>query len=667
MNWKTGIPWALMALLVLAAATGAKAAGTLTPVGSTDAPIEIRDHHVQVVINNGFAHTEVTQTFYNPNASDLEGVYAFPVPVSASLSEVTIFAGEREIHGEVVEKERAQRIYEEEKSRGNDAGLATKNGYQTFEFRVSPIRARTETRMRFVYYQPVEVDTGVGRYIYPLAEGGTDEIAKSFWLPNEKVEGTFSVELELKSAWPVANVRVPGFENEALVEDLGEGDYRVLLERQGASLDRDFAFYYRLVDGLPGRVELIPYRADPSAPGTFMLVLTPGLDLQPITQGADHVFVLDVSGSMSSKIATLGHGVGQALGELDPDDRFRIVTFNDRADELTRGWVPATPEKVSHWTKQVSALRSGGSTNMYAGLSLALGDLDDDRATNVILVTDAVTNTGVIDPAKFHELMKQYDVRLFGFLMGNSANWPLMRLVTEASGGFYAQISNADDILGQILLAKSKITHEALHDAEFEIDGVHVADATGRIVGKVYRGQQLVLFGRYEGEGRAELTLRARLTGQDRTYRTTVEFPKLATDDPELERLWAMSRIEELETLADTGLLDAEESRVAIRDLGVSYQLVTDETAMVVLDDAAFEHHGVERRNRSRTALEHAAQQRRRSRPAVDRRVDRHEPMFDLPTPSIGGGGAIDPLSGLLALGLGALGLAARRGKTGRS
>jgi Ca-activated chloride channel family protein len=666
MSWKTDISWALLALLVLAAATGAKAAGTLTPVGSTDAPIEIRDHHVRVVINNGFAHTEVTQTFYNPNAGDLEAVYAFPVPVSASLSEVTIFAGEREIQGEVVDRERAQRIYEEEKRQGNDAGLAAKNGYQTFEFRVSPIRSRSETRMRFVYYQPLELDTNVGRYLYPLEEGGTDEIAKSFWLPNEKVEGAFSVDLELKSAWPVADVRVPGFENEAAVDEIAEGHYQVRLERKGASLDRDFVFYYRLVDGLPGRVELIPYRTGSDEPGTFMLVVTPGLDLQPITRGADHVFVLDVSGSMASKIATLGHGVGQALGELDPDDRFRIVTFNDRDDELTRGWVPATPENVRHWTQRVATLRSGGSTNMYAGLARALRDLDDDRATSVILVTDAVTNTGVVDPAEFHKLMKQYDIRLFGFLMGNSANWPLMRLVTEASGGFYAQISNADDILGQILLAKSKITHEALHDAEFEIKGANVTETTGQVVRKVYRGQQLVLFGRYEGEGRAELTLEARLTGQDQTYRTTFELPKLDTDNPELERLWAMSRIEELETLADTGLLDAEESRVAIRDLGVGYQLVTDETAMVVVDDAAFERHGVERRNRTRTALEHAAQQRRQSQPAVDRRVDRREPMFDLPTPSIGGG-AIDPLSGVLALGLGALGLAARRSKSRRS
>jgi Ca-activated chloride channel family protein len=304
MNWNTRIAWALLALGILAAAAGAKAAGTLTPLGATDAPIEILEHHVSVVINNGFARTEVHQTFYNPNAGDLEGVYAFPVPVSASLSEVTIFAGERQIDGEVVELTRAQRIYEEEKSQGNDAGLATKNGYQTFEFRVSPIRSRSETRMRFVYYQPLELDTNVGRYLYPLEEGGTDEIAKSFWIPNQKVEGSFSLDLELKSAWPIADLRVPGFENEAVVDDLGDGRYQLRLERQGASLDRDFVLYYRLVDGLPGRVEVIPYRADAAEPGTFMLVVTPGLDLQPIRGGADHVFVLDVSGSMASKIAT---------------------------------------------------------------------------------------------------------------------------------------------------------------------------------------------------------------------------------------------------------------------------------------------------------------------------------------------------------------------------
>ena len=114
---------------LLFAATGlllgtglATASGTLTPIGAPQSPIQIRDHHVDIVINNGFARTEVTQTFFNPNAKDLEALYAFPVPKSASLSEMTIWAGEKEIHGEVLPKQQAQQVYEEEKAAGNDTG-----------------------------------------------------------------------------------------------------------------------------------------------------------------------------------------------------------------------------------------------------------------------------------------------------------------------------------------------------------------------------------------------------------------------------------------------------------------------------------------------------------------------------------------------------------------
>ena len=341
--------------------------------------------------------------------------------------------------------------------------------------------AGDRTRIRFVYYQPIEIDTAVGRYLYPLEDGGTDDLAaQSFWVTREKVDGTMSFEIELKSAAPVADVRLPGLEAEATIEALGPGHYRARFERQDASLDRDVVFYYRLDDHLPGRVEVIPYRADPSQPGTFMMVLTPGVDLGPLTGGSDYSFVLDVSGSMAGKIHTLAKAVSRAIGELRPEDRFRIVTFSNRARRFTRGWVQATPENVAETARQLAVLGPEGGTNLYAGLELGLADLDDDRATSVILVTDAVTNQGVLEPREFHKLMKQTDVRVFGFLLGNSANWPLMRTVCDATGGFWAQISNEDDILGQIVLAKSKVTHEALHDAEIRIRGVEVFDDTHR-------------------------------------------------------------------------------------------------------------------------------------------------------------------------------------------
>jgi len=288
---------------------------------------------------------------------------------------------------------------------------------------------------------------------------------------------------------------------------------------------------------------------------------------------------------------------------------------------------------------------------------MALNDLDDDRATSIVLVTDGVTNTGVIAPQKFHELMKATDIRVFGFVMGNSANWPLMRTICDASGGFYAGVSNADDIVGRILQAKEKVVHECLHDATLNISGVRTFDNGKELLGKVYRGQQLVIFGRYEDGGRAELSLKARLTGEDKTYTTDFEFPTLEKSNPEIERLWALSQIEQIELQKNTGALPPAESEHAIRDLGVEYQLVTDETSMVVLSDESFERRGIERRNQKRVAIERQAQAVRNEQPtATNYRVDSHRPLTTEKTRRKsfggdgGGGGALSPATTALML-----------------
>jgi Ca-activated chloride channel family protein len=641
----------LLIIAMAAAASVCQAAGVLTPIGSKNQPIQIRDHHVNVIINNGFAMTEVHQIFYNPNNEDLEAMYSFPLPKSASLSEVTIYVGEREIHGEVLEKQKARQIYEEEKNKGNEAGLAEKNEFYTFEFKVFPVAALDETKIRFLYYQPLKIDTGVGRYLYPLEEGGTDETGLSFWTSNAKVEKTFSVNLELKSAYPVQDVRAPGFEAAAVIDKLTDEHIKLDMQLTDMSLNRDFIFYYRLQDNLPGRVEVIPFRNDPTEPGTFMMVITPGEDLKPLTNGADYCFVLDLSGSMQSKLHTLKMGVIKALEKLKTGDRFRFVTFSSSAKELTKDWIPVSDEALSKAQEILDPVTSGGSTNLYAGLTLGLKKLDDDRAANIILVTDAVTNTGVVDPQEFHKLLQKVDVRVFGFLLGNSANWPLMQTIAETSGGFYDAISNTDDIMGKILLAGNKIKYEALLNAEVKISGVKVFDLTDDTFKKVYRGEQLVFFGKYQNGGDARVTLKANLTGEDKTYTSEFQFPDLDTDNPELERLWALATIEKIESRERIGQMPPSESENAIRDLGLSYQIVTDYTAMVVLSDSAFADRGIERNNQARIVREQQARAVRSQQPVKNHRVDEKKPAFKFKAPGLGGGGgAIDPLTGGLAL-----------------
>lgn len=639
-----------------------RAAGTLSLNASGDQALEIRSHEVSVTIQNGFAKTEVNQVFFNANGRAVEGLYSFPVPKDGSLSEVSILTGEQELKGEVVEKEKAEAIYESETSKGNQAGLTQKDEYRDFEFWVSNIPAQSEVHLRFVYYEPLILDHGVGRYIYPLEEGGTDEVTPQFWSQNTTVEGNFSIEVALKSAWPVADVRTPGFNSTQLESDNGIVTQYITTN---GSLNGDFVFYYRLQDNLPGRVEVVPYKAGKGNPGTFMMVVTPGVDLKPLDQGSDYVFVLDVSGSMSGKLGTLVSGVKKTIQTFRPQDRFRIVAFNNESKELTKTWVPATSEQVDHAVRLLDRVQSGGGTDLYSGLKRGLQAIDSDRVTSMILVTDGVTNTGIIEPKEFDLLMSRSDVRLFGFLLGNQSNWPLMETVCNATGGYYRQVSNSDDIIGQIMLAKSKVLHESIHNFDLKISGVDTFDVSPTQIKKVFRGQQLVFFGRYGSGGQAELQINARVSGEEKVYSTTFNFPEVHTDNPELERLWALNRIHTLELQKSLGNQDPIESESAVTDLALQYQLVTDYTSMLVLSDSQFQEYGVDRRNLARADREHSAQQERIQRPVTNYRVDQQKPAFgeNSKSPSFGGGGGgAGSVSGWIAIFISAfLALLARR------
>jgi Ca-activated chloride channel family protein len=326
-------------------------------------------------------------------------------------------------------------------------------------------------------------------------------------------------------------------------------------------------------------------------------------------------------------------------------DRFRIIAFNNSVHELTPGWVPATPPNIERELRNVAALTADGGTNIHAGLQKAFSDLDSDRATSIVLVTDGVANQGIVDPKEFYKLVKKYDVRIFGFVMGNSANWPLMEMIGKATGGFSVGVSNDDDIVGQIMLAKSKICYESLHDASIEIHGVEVQDTTDQYIGKVYRGQQLVLFGRYMEAGYATVELTAKLSGEDRIYSTTFQFPEIDTHNPELERLWALNRIEQYKQQFSMGQLPEKELQDIELDLGLKYQLVTDETTMIVLADEIFDLYGIERKNRMRIDVERAARNQRLQQPVRNYTVDRSNPAFPAKAPRLGGGGALDPLT----------------------
>ncbi|MHC4385997.1 MAG: VIT domain-containing protein [Planctomycetota bacterium] len=644
-----------------------KGAGLLKPTNGDASDVFIKSHHVNVTINNGFAKTEVDQVFGNNSDTDLEAVYTFPIPKQASLSEVSLWIDGQEVIGEVVEKKKARQIYEDQVSRGNDTAIAEKNDYMTFDIAVYPVRAGGETRVRLVYYQPLEIDSNIGRYLYPLAEGGVDDERIAFWSVDDVVHEAFSFDLTLKSAFPVEDVRLPGYMDKALIEQAGQAaeeqtgqsdEYHIHLEStEGGALTRDIVVYYRLADDIPARVEVVPYRAGDNTDGTFMVVITPAADLQHITEGVDWVFVLDKSGSMSGgKIATLADGVSKAIGQMNPNDRFRVITFNNGARDFSGGYQNATPGNIQSILGKLSSLKADGGTNLFAGVKKAYKGLDDDRTTNILLVTDGVANVGPTQHSDFLNLLQQYDIRLFTFVIGNSANQPLMERLAKDSNGFAMNISDSDDIVGRIMQIKSKVLYEGLHDVELIFHGEKVKDLTPANPGSLYQGQQLVMFGRYNGSGPVRVELRAKISGQQHSWDCEADFPEVDTDNLEIERLWALSMIDEtMQQIREKG--EKKSLKKTIMDLGTEYSLVTDYTSMVVLSEEQMEEAGIQRRNADRVNRERQAQQQRQQQGVKNYRVDQNKQnpsgnngAFDgRRSPGIGGG-PVGPLFVGLAL-----------------
>ena len=357
-----------------------------------------------------------------------------------------------------------------------------------------------------------------------------------------------------------------------------------------------------------------------------MLVLTPGGSLQPIALGTDWTFVLDVSGSMKgAKINTLIDGVAKVVAKLSPQDRFRVVTFNDAAADLTGGFLTATPGHVQEALTRIKAIQAGGSTALYAGLEMAYRGLDADRTTAMLIVTDGVANVG---PAKYADLMRlhrQHDVRLFTFIIGNSANQPLLDALAKESGGFALNVSTSDDVIGRIIQARIKMLNEAIYDTRLTFHGERVKDITPKTIGNIYAGQQVVLFGRFSGQGPIVMEFSGKVGGQNRHWQGTAVLPDQDTDNPEIERLWALARIDEvMETIRDEGETDARRQQIV--DLATEYSLVTDYTSMVVVKEVEMEGLGLQRRNADRVARERQAQATRAAQPVKSYRVDKPAP-----------------------------------------
>lgn len=631
---KTAVVAALAILSVPAFAFAQETSGSLVPTDG-GAPLEIESQEVRVRINNGLAVTTVGQVFKNNRAVPLEAVYSFPVPNEASVSNFSMWINGKEVIGEVLEKKQARQIYQSITARREDPGLLEQVAYNLFEMRVFPVPANGTQRVQIAYYQPVEIDSGSGTYVYPLE-------AKTRL--NSRVTGSFKVDVEILSEIPLKRVHSPSHRDALAVAESASGLWRASVETPRGALDRDFVLVYDLSREKTG-LGLVPYKGG-KEDGYFMMLLTAGEELDRVGVPTNYTFVLDVSGSMGdqNKLQHAVRLVEEILKGLGEGDRFNIVTFNIAAESFRKEPVAADAEARRAAVEFLRARAPRGGTDLVPALDAAAGQLMADRPNVLILLSDG-NATQSDDHSRFQRLLERNGpkTRIFSIGVGNDVNRPLMNALAQATGGYCDVVSTQDEVERKAALLKTKILHQVAEGLALKIDGVEVYDVVPATLPNLFRGAQLAVYGRVRGSGEGRIEVRGTIGGKERVLVEEFDFPREERDNPEVRRMWAWRRADAL--MQENRARGEDPSRVKeIVALGTKYSIVTPHTSFLVLEnDEQYRRFGIEQRNARQIQEDRAAQERRASRTVASR-------------PSSGGGSTSH---GGGSIELGALGLLA--------
>ena len=122
--------------------------------------LNIRSVKFTTRIEAQVATTKVEQVFENETPYRLEGSYFFPIPESASISDFAIYDGDKRMAAEIVEKDKARRIYNEIVRRQIDPGLLEYAGKDLFQASVFPIEPRSTKKIELTYSQVLKNEGG---------------------------------------------------------------------------------------------------------------------------------------------------------------------------------------------------------------------------------------------------------------------------------------------------------------------------------------------------------------------------------------------------------------------------------------------------------------------------------------------------------------------------
>lgn len=551
------------------------------------APLEVNSVNVQTRINDQVAVTSVQQEFYNPNPARLEGTFVFPVPKGAHLDKFTMEIDGHTVQAELVSSEKARRLYEDIVRKLRDPALLEYAAGDLFKVRIFPIEPNSRKKVSLSYTQLLKSDNGLVNYLLPLSAG------KFSSRPIKNV----SVKVDLETKRPLKSIYSPS--HSAEIKRDGPNRATAAYEATEVQPDTDFALYFAPEKDEVGLNLLTFKRADED--GYFLLLASPGVDVpEKDLVLRDIVFVLDTSGSMAGKkLEQAKKALNFCIENLNDGDRFELLRFSTEVEPLFDHLVKASKANRNRAEEFVKDLKPMGATALEDAMLKALalrarggGSGNETAGTArpfvVIFLTDGMPTVGTTDENQIVAHVQKANeelTRIFCFGIGTDVNTHLLDKITEATRAFSQYVLPEEDLEVKLSSFFSKIKQPVLANPTLQFTGsIHPSGLYPSTLPDLFKGEQLVLVGRYSGHGPSAVVVQGSVNGVTRKFEYDASFPEESSENEFIPRLWATRRVG---YLLDQIRLHGEnpELRDEVAELARKYAIVTPYTAYLILED----------------------------------------------------------------------------------
>jgi len=574
--------------------------------------LSLEEMEITVHIDNGDARVFVRQIFANQTAAIEEGNYVFALPIHATISDFATWDGPVRLPAVILERKRAEEIYNQLKQQSVDPGLLQmgERGAEeakrssVFSARITPIPAWGTKRLEIEYHESIPLENLKSYFAIPLRP---DAYAA-------QSAAHFRINFEMRSAHAIRNFQAAAktfpLQLDQNTPHLVQGHF----EGQNVNLGEDFVATYELDPAASDTLQLVTYRnpvsAQPSPtetapvrstnePGFFEAEALIGfgtMKSQSPSSGAPKTVIIlfDTSLSMQwEKLERSYQAFETLLYTLRPIDHFGLVLFNSETQITPVS--SADPADIQRAIDSVRSSRLRGGTDVQRALQAGLQQAAASGATNsyLVVLSDGGATRGPILNRKlsgwyasaWKQLPESQRPRTYIFAVGDDANLPLFRMLAQQDG-VLEQVLSTEPIEFKLNSFLSKIGRSPVGQLDLSISPESSVDTVYPLQAATFSGSLASWVGRYQKpQENVNFTVRGVRDGIPVELSGKTTFPRESFDHPQLPRLWARARVDALLAKIERDGEDQASVDETIR-LARQYKFVTPYTSFLAVPRA---------------------------------------------------------------------------------